>query len=133
MSGKFFTVEEANKMLPIIDQELRKIQSLKREFEDKYMELRRRKNEDAEEIGGEKDPFFLMEAELEFLQIEARSLIQGFQLKGVELKDIDTGLVDFPAWIDGEEVLLCWRQGEEAIQYYHSRHEGFAGRKPISE
>ncbi|MBD0380036.1 DUF2203 domain-containing protein [Paenibacillus sedimenti] len=133
MSRKYFTVEEANGMLPTVDQELRKIQALKFEFEDKYMELRRRKNDAAGEMGGEKDPFFFMEAELEFLQIEARSLIQGFQLKGVELKDIDTGLVDFPALIDGEEVLLCWRQGEEAIEYYHSKHEGFAGRKPISE
>ncbi|NEW08158.1 DUF2203 domain-containing protein [Paenibacillus sp. SYP-B3998] len=133
MSSKLFTVQEANAMLTTVDQELRKIQTLKRDFEAKYMDLRRLKNEQAEQVSGEKDPFFFMETELEFLQIEAKSLIQGFQLKGVELKDIDTGLVDFPCIIDGQEVLLCWKQGEDAIRYYHSRHEGFAGRKPISE
>jgi hypothetical protein len=133
MSGKLFTLQEANAMLPAIDQELRKIQAWKRDFEEKYMELRRKKSEETEVLDGEKDPFFFMEAELEFLQIEARGLIQGFQLKGVELKDIDSGLVDFPGRIDGQEVLLCWKQGEDGIHYYHGRHEGFAGRKPISE
>lgn len=134
MSGKYFTLQQANEMLPAIDKELRAVQALKRQFEDKYRALRQSKEEySGEQLGDGEDPFFFMEAELEFIQIEARGHIQGFQLKGVELKDIDMGLVDFPALIDGEEVLLCWRQGEESIRYYHSRHEGFAGRKPISE
>ncbi|MEW9699731.1 DUF2203 domain-containing protein [Paenibacillus sp. SI8] len=133
MSTKIFTLDEANAMLPVIDQELKKIQALKRDFEVKYMELRRMKNEEAEVSGEEKDPFFFLETELEFLQIEAKGLIKGFELKGVELKDIDTGLVDFPGRMDGQDVLLCWKQGEEAIRYYHGKHEGFAGRKLISE
>jgi hypothetical protein len=54
-----------------------------------------------------------------------------FEMKGIELKDIDIGLVDFPTLIQGHEVLLCWRQGEERINYYHSRQDGFSGRKWI--
>jgi hypothetical protein len=50
---------------------------------------------------------------------------------GVEVKDLDRGLVDFPALHEGEEILLCWHVGEEAVDYWHGLEEGFAGRKPI--
>jgi hypothetical protein len=50
---------------------------------------------------------------------------------GVEVKDADSGLVDFPALRDGHEVLLCWRLGEESVDHWHDREAGFAGRKPI--
>jgi hypothetical protein len=50
---------------------------------------------------------------------------------GVVLKDLDLGLLDFPALRDGEEVLLCWRAGEPSVEYWHGLDEGFAGRKPI--
>ncbi|KRE83931.1 cell division protein DivIVA [Paenibacillus sp. Soil766] len=130
---RWFSLEEANHLLPFVDGELKKMQALKREFEDKYMELRHKKNEYASMPGTEKDPFFVMEAALEFLQIEARGLIQSFQKTGIELKDIDTGLVDFPAVMNGEEVLLCWKQGEDEIRYYHGEQDGFAGRRPIAD
>lgn len=134
MSRKYFTLEEANQMLPTVDQELKTLQELKRKFEEKYLELRRQKENNRHgPIEVDSDPFFILETELEFLQIEARNHIQGFHRNGVELKDIDIGLVDFPALIDGEEVLLCWRQGEEQISFYHNRNDGYAGRKPISE
>lgn len=128
---RWFTLEEANSLLPFVDRELTKMQAIKREFEHKYMELRRLKNEAAEQPQTEKDPFFEQEAALEFLQIEARGLIGHFQGTGIELKDIDTGLVDFPAMRGGEEVLLCWRQGEDRIRFYHGLHDGFAGRRPL--
>jgi hypothetical protein len=50
---------------------------------------------------------------------------------GVELKDAATGLVDFPAVLEGAPVLLCWRLGEERVEYFHTETDGFAGRKPI--
>lgn len=50
---------------------------------------------------------------------------------GVVLKDLDLGLLDFPALRDGEDVLLCWRAGEASVEYWHGLDEGFAGRKPI--
>ena len=52
---------------------------------------------------------------------------------GCELKDWETGLVDFPARMSGEEVLLCWKLGEPRVAYWHHVHAGFAGRSPISE
>ena len=51
--------------------------------------------------------------------------------RGILLRDPDTGLVDFPADRDGEQVFLCWRLGEETIGWYHSQRSGFSGRKPL--
>jgi len=50
---------------------------------------------------------------------------------GVEVKDADVGLVDFPSRREGEDVLLCWQAGEDAVEYWHDLEEGYAGRKPI--
>ncbi|MDQ1456248.1 MAG: hypothetical protein QOH28_1868 [Actinomycetota bacterium] len=50
---------------------------------------------------------------------------------GVVLKDLDLGLLDFPSVREGEDVLLCWQVGEEAVTSWHRLEEGFAGRKPI--
>jgi hypothetical protein len=51
--------------------------------------------------------------------------------RGILLRDPDTGLIDFPAERDGEEVFLCWRLGEGDVEYYHGVHSGFGGRKPL--
>ena len=52
---------------------------------------------------------------------------------GVQVKDINTGLLDFPAWREDHEVYLCWKYGEEQIGYWHEIDAGFAGRRPIDE
>ena len=52
---------------------------------------------------------------------------------GVQVKDLDTGLLDFPCKVGDEIVLLCWKLGESSINYWHGMEEGFAGRKPIDE
>lgn len=50
---------------------------------------------------------------------------------GCLIKDLDVGLLDFPAVIDNEDVYLCWKLGEDRIRFYHKQNEGFAGRKPL--
>ena len=55
------------------------------------------------------------------------------QETGCVVKDLDEGLVDFPSLIEGEEVYLCWKLGEEHIDFWHGVDEGFAGRKPLDE
>ena len=67
---------------------------------------------------------------------EARELahaIDAIAEHGVEVKDIDEGLIDFPALHHGETVLLCWKLGEDAIRYWHRIEDGFAGRRPVEE
>lgn len=67
------------------------------------------------------------------MRMEAEMLIKNFARKGVQLKMISPGLVDFPARLDGEEILLCWREGEETITHYHGWNDGFMGRKWLPE
>jgi hypothetical protein len=57
--------------------------------------------------------------------------VEELQELGVLVKDLDQGLVDFPALHGEEEVLLCWRVGEDAVAFWHGLEEGFAGRKPL--
>jgi hypothetical protein len=132
MIRKYFTLAEANALLPVIRKDLESLQEVKRTFEEKYMDLQDRKSEahGVSSLGAE-DPFFELECEIEFLQLEAKGLVGSIHLKGAQIGDIDTGLIDFPALVDGKEVLLCWKQDEESIRHYHGLHEGFRGRKPL--
>ena len=57
--------------------------------------------------------------------------IQEIGRRGCELKDLDSGIVDFPARLEGREVCLCWRLGEDLITHWHEVDAGFRGRKPI--
>ena len=59
------------------------------------------------------------------------AILRVFADHGVQVKDADTGLIDFPTEIDGEPALLCWRVGEERIEFWHTLDGGFAGRRPI--
>jgi len=52
---------------------------------------------------------------------------------GVQVKDLNIGLLDFPCEVEGQIVLLCWNLGEKSITHWHGTDEGFAGRKPIDE
>jgi len=58
-------------------------------------------------------------------------LVDEIQERGAQVKDLDTGLLDFPSLRDGREVLLCWRVGEDRIRYWHELDGGFAGRRPL--
>jgi hypothetical protein len=60
-----------------------------------------------------------------------KSSLEKIQATGCVVKDLDVGLLDFPAIVNNEEVYLCWRLGEERIRFWHRQDEGFAGRKPI--
>ena len=62
---------------------------------------------------------------------KVKEAIDQIQATGCIVKDLDSGLVDFPSIIKNEEVYLCWRLGEDRIRFYHRQDEGFAGRKPI--
>lgn len=57
--------------------------------------------------------------------------IEAVHAIGAQVKDLDTGLVDFPTMRGGEEALLCWRVGEDEIRWWHGTEEGFAGRRPL--
>jgi hypothetical protein len=71
------------------------------------------------------------QAELERLAGDAADCLAALEDLGVVVKDMDTGLLDFPALRDGVEVELCWQVGEGAVEHWHALDAGFRGRKPI--
>lgn len=70
-------------------------------------------------------------AEVERLARELARLVDEITAAGVEVKDLDEGLIDFPALRRGETVLLCWKLGENEIAYWHPVEDGFSGRRPL--
>ena len=62
---------------------------------------------------------------------QIKDALERIHATGCVVKDLDTGLLDFPAILKNEEVYLCWRLGEDRIRFYHRQDEGFSGRKPI--
>ncbi|MGH9737692.1 MAG: DUF2203 domain-containing protein [Candidatus Acidiferrales bacterium] len=60
-----------------------------------------------------------------------RNAVERIHATGCVVKDIEVGLLDFPSRVNGREVFLCWRLGEDRIRFYHGMDEGFSGRKPI--
>ena len=72
-----------------------------------------------------------LEAAGEQERIGVARCVNAIHERGAIVKSLDDGLVDFPALRDGEEILLCWRLGEDEVAFWHPLEEGFAGRKPI--
>ena len=72
-----------------------------------------------------------MRADLNRTVDKVKDALDQIQATGCIVKDLDSGLLDFPSMIKDEEVYLCWRLGEDRIRFYHRQDEGFSGRKPI--
>ena len=70
--------------------------------------------------------------EHDHLMLAIKAALERIESTGCVVKDIDVGLLDFPALVNNEEVYLCWRLGEDRIRFWHRQDEGFAGRKPLN-
>ena len=124
---KLFTVEEANALLPSVRQLLRKIQRSRRLI-GKFRTEAKRAADQAEQGGGGID------AGLSYARLltSFASEMSDLEELGVQLKDFERGLVDFPSLRDGRVVLLCWQLGEgEQLEWWHDIDAGFAGRTPL--
>ena len=130
---KFFTPEEANEALDVVRPLVERLVERRRAFLEHDGELERYREKIATNGGGLDHRRFheLQEAAGEDADEIARSL-EAIGALGVQVKDLDRGLVDFPCQRpDGETVLLCWRLGEGDVAYWHAVEDGFAGRKPL--
>lgn len=72
-------------------------------------------------------------AERERAVQRVKDVVAEINATGVQVKDLDIGLLDFPCRVSGETILLCWKLGEQGITHWHGMEEGFAGRKPIDD
>jgi len=129
---RHFTPEEANAALAQVRPLVEKLVGHRRG----HVAALARQEELEERIrgnGGGIPPSTLAEA-AEEVEREARALakaIDEIDEHGAQVKDLDEGLIDFPALRDGETVLLCWKLDEDEIRYWHSVEDGFAGRRPL--
>jgi hypothetical protein len=124
---KLFTVEEANALLPSVRGLLQKIRSSRRRLA-AYRREAKLAAEGAEQGGGG------MAEGVQYAMILTHLTEEMTQLEalGVQLKDFDRGLVDFPSLRDGRVVLLCWQLGEgDELEWWHDMDAGFAGRTPL--
>ena len=135
MSIRTFTLPEAQRLLPILESLLKTAISSKKLVEDVDGELQ----EIAHRVflnGGmliRVVEVARRKAEREKAIQRAKDAVAEIHATGVQVKDLDIGLLDFPCKVEGEIVLLCWKLGEDKITHWHSTEEGFAGRKPIDE
>jgi hypothetical protein len=135
MSTRTFTLQDAQMLLPTLESLLRTAINSKKLIEDVDTEMQDLAHRvflnggtlvNVVEVARRK-------AEREKAVQRAKDAIAEIHATGVQVKDIDIGLLDFPCKVEGEILLLCWKLGEEKITHWHSTEEGFAGRKPIDE
>jgi hypothetical protein len=122
MSERIYSVQEANALLPYLAPTL---VELREKFEDAARI--RLKMATASRSNGWSD------ARNDWAEKLARvdELVDRIAEWGIELRDVATGLVDFPGVVDGDEVWLCWRLGEPEVAYWHPKDEGIDGRRPL--
>jgi hypothetical protein len=128
-----FTLEEAESLL---DSTLRELAEQMVELRGRWRPLQQAWQRVVMKVGSNgggmstRDTESLRE-QLEEITAELNGLIGEITGLGVQIKDVDRGLLDFPSTVDGEEALLCWHVGEPRIAYWHSPEDGFAGRRPL--
>ena len=130
-----FTLDEAQWMLPGLSDLLKRAMESKRTIEAITTELNL-VNHRIFLTGGMLPDLPYLAQRRGMRDVAARSAQEALaeiQALGVQVKDLDIGLLDFPCEVNGEIVLLCWKHGEDSITHYHGLQEGFAGRKPITE
>jgi len=134
MDRRYFTREEAEALLPQITELLMAIQEKRGKLLEQEAALADLKRRMAGDGHGMQGTLVQVQHEIARLVNAIKGLIAEVHSLGAQLKDLDIGLVDFPALRAGdEEVLLCWRLGEPRIQYWHSLEGGFQGRRPIDD
>lgn len=106
----FYTPRHAEEVLPDVKEIVQRVRGIRNDSD--------RAKDDAE-----------MTEAMKRLELEVKKLEE----LGCVLRDMSLGLVDFPAVRLGERVWLCWKLGEDHVRFWHTRHEGYAGRKPVEE
>ena len=135
MSDRTFTLEEAKSLLPVLESLLRGAIKGKALIEEVDNELQATAHRVFLAGGMLLNVVHLArrKAEREKALQRVKDAVAEIDATGVQVKDLDMGLLDFPCRVEGETVLLCWKLGEADITHWHGVEEGFAGRKPIDD
>jgi hypothetical protein len=135
MSDRTFTLDEAQILLPILESLLKQAIHGKKLIEEVDAELQETAHRVFLNGGTLVNVVHLArrKAEREKAIRRIKDALAEIDATGVQVKDLDIGLLDFPCEVEGEIILLCWKLGEEKITHWHGTSEGFAGRKPIDD
>ena len=121
---RYFTPEEANALLAILKPAVMQLAELSQRLRELTRTLDPRKEGSAEHL--------ILLNESKEVREQAKALVECLQKEGVLLKALHPVLLDFPAMLQGREVLLCWQEGEDCLTHWHGTHTGFNGREPIA-
>ncbi len=137
--SRFFSLDDANALVPdlaVVVGRLRDERAGLVELRDAY---RDREGALVEELIAEEPVLETDDPELRRLRLRMRGLVDQMQAdvewldeRGIVLRDIPTGLLDFPALVSGRQAWLCWRLGEDRVGFWHDADEGFVGRRPLA-
>ncbi len=129
MSGRFhlhYTVAEARALLPQLRDWLERLDCLRQRVAQNDASLAKLL-EGGRDVGGEP-------ANRQVIALsEFKQVLDEFQRREIQVKDLERGLVDFPAFVGGREVFLCWEKDEEDITHWHDLDSGYASREPLEE
>ena len=135
MSDRTFTLDEAHSLLPILESLLRTALHAKKLMEEVDGEVQALHHRIFLNGGMFLDivPLARRKAERAKSEQRIKDALAEIDSIGVQVKDLDIGLLDFPCEVEGQTILLCWKLGEKSITHWHGVQEGFAGRKPIDQ
>src|SRR5262245_6909747 len=130
---KYFTVEQANAMLPLVKAIVKDLADLSREVIDRRERLSHLlSGRNGQSTDVYREELVQIEEELEKDGQRLRDYVEELKRLGVEPKNGPEGLVDFPTLIDGREAYLCWKLGEPEVLFWHELEAGFAGRQSLT-
>ncbi len=125
--SKYFTVDEAKKTLPLVRRIVTDIVSTHRSMLERLSDLREQDTESPASAGRRR----ALEREIEELAETVNRFIGELDAIGALFKGFEEGLVDFYSTLDGRPIFLCWKLGEESIEWWHDLDAGYAGRRPL--
>ena len=129
---RLFSLEEANALLPHLELIMERMQRIGIQIREEIGGLLYERQEEALPDLTTPELLRLRPALAPLFEDMARA-VQDIEQHGCVFKDLELGLVDFPAQVGEAEIYLCWQYGEKEIAYFHRQSEGFSGRRPIGE
>ncbi len=136
--SRFYGPIEANVLLPDLAVVVTRLRDQRAEIVEARDAFRLREGDLVDELIADATDLVDDDPELRRLRLRIRGIVDQMQAdvawldeRGIVLRDIATGLLDFPALAGGRQVWLCWRLGEDRVEFWHGTDEGFAGRKPL--
>jgi hypothetical protein len=135
MADRTFTLDEAQSLLAILESLLRTAINAKKIVDEADAEQQALQHRVFLNGGMFLDivPLARRKAERAKAEQRAKDALAEIDSIGVQVKDLNIGLLDFPCEVEGQIILLCWKLGEKSITHWHGMQEGFAGRKPIDQ